>query len=1443
MTAAQVAAEAAPEPFDLLGPLPEGTTVLEASAGTGKTYTIANLVARYVAGGVAMEELLVVSFSRESTRELRERVRERLVSARDGLAHPASIVAADDPVLALLADADPAEVAVRRRRLEQALTVFDAATVTTTHGFCQQVLLALGTAGDHDTGAVLVESIGDLVAEVADDLYLRKWGAAGSDPADMSRADFHALAMAAATDPATDLLPVTTADGLPGQRARVAAAVRAEVDRRKRRQQLIDYDDMLLRLRNTLVDPTSGPIAKARLRARYRVVLVDEFQDTDPVQWTILREAFHDHRTLVLIGDPKQAIYGFRGADVHAYLEARASASVVRTLPRNHRSDAGLLAGMTAVFGGAALGDERIRVLPVEAAHTGRLVEAAVPLQLRVVPRDGLTLLKNGTVKTGQARDVVARDLADQVVALLAGGTVVRPRDGGDERPVAPGDIAVLVRYNSQAQLVQAALRAADVPVVLTGKTSVFATPAAAEWQRLLEALEQPHRSTRVRRAALTCFVGKDAAGLDAAGDAFADDLALKLRIWGAVLAERGVAAMFEALSLDLALQPRILGQVGGERLLTDLRHIAQVMHEATLEGQLGLTALLVWLRRRREEAGREGGQERSRRLETDAAAVQVITVHTSKGLEFPVVLVPFGWDNWGGREPATAVFHDEHDRRVRDVGGPGSPDWAAHARAHKQEETDDELRLTYVALTRAQSHLLVWWAPSYNTPTSPLHRLLLHDSPTVAPLQVPVPDDATALAAFRARATRSDGGLAVELVRERPPEVWSPVAGTTPTLQLAAFTRALDTGWRRTSYSALTSAAHELRLGSEPEVGQKDDETDLEEAPAGDGTDDGALRGVPSAWDAIPGGAAFGTLVHTVLEQLADPADDAALTATVAGTVARFAPDLDPGALTVGLRAALATPLGDLAGGAALREVDAHDRLPELDFELPLAGGDDALSDAALADVFLRDLVPLWRAQVPTGLLSSYADALAELPDVPLRGYLTGSVDAVLRIGGADPRYLVVDYKTNRLGGTDEPLTAWHYRGCRARDRDGRGALPAAGAAVRRGAAPLPALAAARLRPGRAPRRGAVPVPARHVRAGRARRRRCGARGVLLAAADRAGHRNLRPAGRPAMTATHDASLALRATGLLSAYNRAGILTAADVHVAQRLGRIGGESDDAVLLAAALVVRSTRHGSVVLDLATAPDTTSPDVDEDAETPAAEVALDWPADWVARCAASPLVGTTEAGGPLRMAGSRLWLARYWDQEEQVAAELRGRSAAAPDDLDAGVLEQGLARLFGAGDDDQRQAAQACAGSWVSVLAGGPGTGKTTTVSRLLALLREQHPGWRIALAAPTGKAAARLEEAVRSSTALLPRRGPGAARRAVGHHAAPAARLAAGRAQPVPARPHQPAPGRGGGGRRGVDGVADDDGPAARGAAAVHPAGAGRRPGPAGLGRGRRGAR
>ncbi|GMA87224.1 hypothetical protein GCM10025868_24740 [Angustibacter aerolatus] len=199
---------------------------------------------------------------------------------------------------------------------------------------------------------------------------------------------------------------------------------------RKHRLHLVDYDDLLRRLADALRDPVTGLGARERLAARYPVVLVDEFQDTDPVQWQILRDAFHERATLVLIGDPKQAIYGFRGADVHAYLAAREAAGTRSTLPTNHRSDAALLAGLDALVGGLALGDERIRVTPVAAAHPGRLVTPGAPVRLRVLPRDGLPLSNEGLARVDRARAAVADDLAVEVVepAAAAGGARARRR-------------------------------------------------------------------------------------------------------------------------------------------------------------------------------------------------------------------------------------------------------------------------------------------------------------------------------------------------------------------------------------------------------------------------------------------------------------------------------------------------------------------------------------------------------------------------------------------------------------------------------------------------------------------------------------------------------------------------------------------------------------------------------------------------------------------------------------------------------------------------------------------------------------------------------------------------------------------------------------------------------------------------------------------------------
>jgi exodeoxyribonuclease V beta subunit len=689
-----------PVAFDVCGDLPTGTTVLEASAGTGKTFTIAALAARYVAEGHArLPELLLVTFGREATQELRERVRERLVSAERGLRDPAAARVGTDSVLALLAGVPDAEVAVRRRRLTAALAEFDAATIATTHQFCGQMLTALGIAGDAGD-AVFVESVDDLVVEVADDFYVRKFAAKAAGTPAFDRAEALRLARRAVGDPQARLEPAG-ATGTAAVRHAFATAVRGEVERRKRARGLHTYDDLVTRLHGALADPARG--AAARLRSRYRVVLVDEFQDTDPLQWGILRH-FAGHLPLVLIGDPKQAIYAFRGADVVSYLDAARQADGHATLARNWRSDAGLLRALDTVFGGAALGDLRIVVREVESAHpvprlAGAPVDAA--LRLRVLARDGLACSGRGLVLTPQARAEIARDAAADVAALLASGATV------DGALLRPGDVAVLVRTNDQGTVMRDALAAVGVPGVLSGTTSVFGTPAAREWLTLLHALEQL-RPIRIRDAALTCSRPSvaelcGAGGGDDGRTRCSTTWARRCAAVAGGAARQGVAALLEAVTTGTGLPGGLLGVADGERRLTDVRHVGQALHAAAVDAHLGPAALVEWLRHRIDEAAADVGLERSRRLDSDAAAVQVITVHRSKGLEFPVVYVPFGWDRYVPREPDVPLLHDDEDARVLDVGGAGGPRWSEHCARHEAEEAGEDLRLLYVALTRAR--------------------------------------------------------------------------------------------------------------------------------------------------------------------------------------------------------------------------------------------------------------------------------------------------------------------------------------------------------------------------------------------------------------------------------------------------------------------------------------------------------------------------------------------------------------------------------------------------------------------------------------------------------------------------------------------------------------------------------------------------------------------
>jgi exodeoxyribonuclease V beta subunit len=1019
--------------FAITDELPTGTTLLEASAGTGKTWTIASLVARYVAEGICrLDQMLVVTFGRAASEELRERVREQLVAASRVLAHPdgadldpATVSARIRPLLQLLLAGDTEAVADRRRRVRDALADFDAATIATTHQFCHMVLASLGVAGDTDAAAHLVEDLDDLIVEVVDDLYVRGFARDPSPPL-FERSEALAIARAAANDPQAQLEPRGADRDTPeGRRRGFAHAFRQELDRRKRRLGVLSYDDLLSQLAEALAEPDAP--ARQRMRQRWQVVLVDEFQDTDPVQWQVLDRAFTGHATMILVGDPKQAIYAFRGGDVVAYLQAARTAGRRATLATNQRTDAPLLASLQALLRGAALGEDEIVVRDVAAAHDQpRLLGAPhpAPFRLRLVDRATFGAQGNTGVAIAQLREHVAADLARDIGALLAAGATF------DGRPLQPPDIAVLCATRNQGTAVQHALTAHDIRSVVSGSGSVFRTEAARNWLTLLEAMEQPHRTPWVRAAALTPFLGRTAAELDAGGDALTDTDAETIRDWAQLLKQRGVAAVFEAASANGDLAARVLGRTDGQRQMTDLRHAGEALHQAGAGDGLGLVALISWLRQQIDGDPNTVAGERARRLDSDTSAVQILTIHGSKGLEFPVVYLPTLCDTYP-RTPAIPLFHDEHGQRCIDVGGAGSNPTANTAAA--QEASGEELRLLYVALTRAQSQVVTWWFPSArNTTTSPLHRMMYGRTPgaSAVPRTSPLVPDANAIQ--HARMWEAAGGPAVEpsvLGQDRAPD-----AATEPaSLAVRRFTRDIDHDWRRTSYTGLSSAAQgadptSLAPTSEPEDPPRDDEPQL---PTTGSTPEASTDAISSPMADLPVGATFGSLVHAVLEH-ADPAAPdrggdwrAELAHHVASQLVRWPVDLEPDRLTDALIAVCDSPLGPLAG-TTLRQIGRGDRMCELNFEMPLSGGDDR--DTARVGGTLRDLAGLLRQHLPDDdPLRPFADVLDHPAyEQSMRGYLTGSLDVIIRVDG---RYVVIDYKTNWLGPFDADLTCDAYR------------------------------------------------------------------------------------------------------------------------------------------------------------------------------------------------------------------------------------------------------------------------------------------------------------------------------------------------------------------------------------------------------------------------------
>jgi len=1080
-------------PFDInTVSLEPGVTLIEASAGTGKTYSITGLILRLILKKhLQIRDILAVTFTEAATQELRDRVRRRLQAALEDLRRGAS---KDDIVVAFLQEED---VSTGIRVLDLALQSFDEAQIFTIHGFCQRMLsdfafesgtrfdtvlvtdpkplfqeiardfwrlrfyqakpllptLAMAWKQSPDTWVELLErtrSHPDLVVlpppetrscedllqtvEVAFAAVKKEWNIHQTEIAKLlrehtglSRAQdkFSLERVTELVDKVTEacvelelaapesigtmaevcseaIAEGTKRTGTAPEHAffslstRFCQAVGAlfnqltheflkfaqdELPKRKARTNTITYDDLITGLRDALRQNGGKALARA-IGEKYSTALIDEFQDTDPAQYEIFRTIFHskDHR-LFFIGDPKQAIYGFRGADVFTYFEAASTADRKFTLVTNWRSEESLLEAVNGLFTRTGepfiFSDIKYREVrpPLEPivdylTSSGPLT-AAMNFRLISSPED--------KAKPNQDRlsELVSHSLGSDIAALHEAGASLGKHD------VRYSDMAVLVRKHSQAEKVQSVLRERGIRSIVQSEQNVFASPEARELQQFLQGVIDPRRDTLLKAALATTLIGFDAQRL------FALDLDDQERqawldcfsVWRQQWIDGCFTAMFRHLLVSQQVRARLVRLPAGERRLTNFLHLAELLHEAETTRSLTPDAVCSWLREQRDSE-RVSEERFQLRLESDEDAVQIVTIHKCKGLEFPIVFCPFLWVQTESKAHTELQFHDRDDPakpltldlRGKSGGAEKHKDWQS------EEARAEELRLLYVAVTRAKNRCYIY-LPDQKTQKSPLAQLFQ------------AADEESLVDQVIAFAGSSKGHVAAS-GRDALPRVQGhveacPSEGETPgsaTLKSRSFTGKISRMAMTASFTGLNTSAAQL---DEAETDAPIDIT-ARAAPERDDSDLSIFT--------FDRGRRTGDFFHDVLERMdfqnlldLSPLIDQKL------RTYGFPETLHRPAINEILRQVTEVPLDH---DMRLRDIRRQERLSEVEFSYPLKH----LTPAKLVAAFGK----------PAALAGDIRTRIGSLRFDPVEGFMRGFIDLLFRF---NDRYYLIDWKSNWLG------------------------------------------------------------------------------------------------------------------------------------------------------------------------------------------------------------------------------------------------------------------------------------------------------------------------------------------------------------------------------------------------------------------------------------------
>ncbi len=1118
------------QPLQLFEAPLAGMNLIEASAGTGKTYTITALYLRMLLEkSLPVENILVVTFTKAATAELKERLRSRLVAVRRVFERGE----ADDDFSRTLLEQCP-DPEQGYRLLNRAVLDFDRAAIFTIHGFCQRVLAESAFESGRPFHMGLVSDEQELVQEVVDDFwrlhiqdqsagfqdyllsrrvspdylagllrgrlgrpYMVLRGQPAPEGMDKLEAAFDRLfartsrEWAAGGEEVVKLL--RDAKGLNGNKYRkgsienwcrqmdsylgavpgpwfdnftkfTTATLQASLKKggiapehsffdlcgellEQREQQQQGYENLLISLQVQLVDYVNRELAERKesrgvqsyndlllhldqalngkrgealtkaLKQRYGAALIDEFQDTDPIQYRIFSRIYAgDEAPAYLVGDPKQAIYSFRGADIFAYIEARDDAREQFTLDTNWRSDARLIKGVNALF---------------SVGHGGFLFHEIPFQQALAAPEEQLNrprLLESGGVneplRVGFIAGQPSKELATRWAVSWTAAEINRLLEGGRSGEITLGadaltskDIAVLVRSHAQGSKIRDALRDYGIYSVLRTQDNVFHSREAQELERVMSAVVEPGREVSVRTALVIQLMGLS--GTDIARLSL-DETELEgyletFRHYHQVWREKGFIRMFRLLLREQDLPARLRGMESGERRLTNLLHLGELLHRAERAEKPSMEGLVKWLSHRRSSERAED-EEHQLRLESDEKLVQIVTIHKSKGLQYPVVFAPFAWGGglWAGGD-GTVDYHDPDDnyRAVLDM---GSDEWEQSLLHAQREEMSENLRLLYVALTRAQERCYLLWGNVKGAGHSALG-WLLHP-----------PADPDALNALsgqeahfktlgdddlyqRLQQWKRDAASGVHIERvdayAEPPS--SGLQGATGEsageLACRSIQREIQRDRRITSFSALTVHGSSVELPDHDAAGP-DEETVQEISPPG--------------YDifSFPRGARPGSCLHAIFEDI-DFTDTGGglLQQVVSEKLAAYGFDEIWGPAVSDMVGNVLN--SELEEGVSLGRVTPAKRFVELEFYYPLA------------PVHGQGLASLLQ-QHGFGGNSHLERAIEQLRFQDISGYMKGFIDLVFE---ADGRFYLLDYKSNWLGGTTDDYCRERMEEVMARD------------------------------------------------------------------------------------------------------------------------------------------------------------------------------------------------------------------------------------------------------------------------------------------------------------------------------------------------------------------------------------------------------------------------